>query len=134
MNNNCFSKYLLLSLLGFSTAAMAKNTIEMCEANMKTVDEVSHCLDGIKKNKDRELQTWVNNQTFILQELANNSGRSSSLNIFKRSQLNFIRYREDNCRWQYLVLAPDAGAAVAYKKCYNTLTQYRIEELTQLNK
>jgi hypothetical protein len=51
MNNNCFSKYLLLSLLGFSTAAMAKNTIEMCEANMKTVDEVSHCLDGIKKIK-----------------------------------------------------------------------------------
>jgi uncharacterized protein YecT (DUF1311 family) len=134
MNNNYFNKYLLLSLLVFSAAAMAKNTTEMCEANMKTIDEVSYCLDGIKKNKERELQTWVNNQTFILQELANNSGRRTALNIFKRSQRNFIHYREDNCRWQYLVLAPDAGAAVAYKKCYNTLTQYRIEELTQLNK
>ncbi|WP_259365920.1 hypothetical protein [Colwellia sp. MB02u-6] len=37
INNNFFSKYLLLSLLGFSPAAMAKNTIEMCEANMETV-------------------------------------------------------------------------------------------------
>lgn len=134
MNNNCSSKYLLFSLLGFSTAAIATNTIERCEANVKTVAEVSHCLDGIKKNKDRELQTWVNDQTFILQKSANNSGQSASLNMFKRSQRNFIRYREDNCRWQYLVLAPDAGAAVAYKKCYNTLTQYRIEELSQLNK
>jgi len=110
---------------------MAKNTIERCQANIATVAQVSHCLDSIKKNKDRELQTWVNNQTFTLQELANNRGQSASLNMFKSSQRNFIRYREDNCRWQYLILATDAGAAVAYKKCYNTLTQYRSNSLTR---
>jgi len=113
---------------------MAKNTVATCELNMATTAEVSRCLDGVKETKERELQTWVNNQTFILEELAANNGRHASLNMFKRSQRNFISYRENNCRWQYLVIAPDDSAAGAFKKCYILLTQYRIEELTNLNK
>ncbi len=113
---------------------MAKETIASCQTKMTTTAELSRCLDGIKDLKDRELQTWVNNQVFILEELAASTGRRSSLEMFKRSQRNFISYRENNCRWQYLVISPDASAATAYKKCYITLTQYRIEELTNLNK
>ncbi|MBA6391342.1 DUF1311 domain-containing protein [Colwellia sp. BRX10-3] len=134
MNNKNLSKCILASFLLFSSAVMAKNTVEVCETTMDTTAEVSRCLDGIKEKKDRELQTWVNNQVFILEESAANNGRRTSLDMFKRSQRNFISYRENNCRWQYLLIAPNAGAPVAYKKCYITLTQYRIEELTNLDK
>jgi uncharacterized protein YecT (DUF1311 family) len=134
MNISPLSKSILPSLLLLSSAAMAKETIASCHTKMATTAELSRCLDGIKDHKDRELQTWVNNQVFILEELAASTGRRSSLDMFKRSQRNFISYRENNCRWQYLVISPDATAATAYKKCYITLTQYRIEELTNLNK
>ena len=134
MKNSNLNKYLLASALLLSSSAMAKNTVETCETKMTTTVEVSRCLDGVKEKKERELQTWVNNQTFILEALAANSGRRTTLDMFKRSQRNFISYRENNCRWQYLVVAPDDSAPGAYKKCYITLTQYRIEELSQLNK
>ena len=101
---------------------------------MTTTQEFSMCLDGVKQKKERELQTWVNNQSFTLDELAAATGRKAALNMFKRSQRNFITYRENNCRWQYLAVSPGTGAAAAYKKCYITLTQDRINELTALSK
>ena len=134
MNNKTLSRYILVSALLFSSSLMAKNTVDLCEKTMDSTADVSRCLDGIRDKKDRELQTWINNQTFILEELSLHNGRSTSLDMFKRSQRNFISYRENNCRWQYLVLAPDESAAIAYKKCYITLTQDRIEELTHHNK
>jgi len=127
-------KYFLPISLVLSSPVLAKNTIEMCEMNMTTTPEVSKCLDGIRLDIDRELQTWVNNQSFILEELSANTGRRAALNMFKRSQRNFISYRENNCRWQYLSISPGTGAAAAFKKCYITLTQDRINELTNLNK
>lgn len=134
MNNKNLNKFILASFLLFSSAVMAKNTVQVCETTMDATEEVSRCLDGIKGKKDRELQTWVNNQIFILKDLAAHNGKRTSLDIFERSQRNFISYRENNCRWQYLLIAPNAGAPATYKKCYITLTQYRIEELTNLNK
>ena len=134
MNHKNFSHYIFTCFLLFSNSAIAKNTVESCEDKSTTVEELSRCLDGVKEKKDRELQTWVNNQTFILEELAANNGRRATLNMFKRSQRNFISYRENNCRWQYLFVSPDASSVVAFKKCYITLTQDRINELTSLNK
>tara|TARA_R110000787_G_scaffold123928_7_gene235053 strand:- start:477 stop:881 length:405 start_codon:yes stop_codon:yes gene_type:complete len=134
MNYKKLSKIFFTSVLLFANSAMAKNTVESCQTKMTTIADISRCLDGVKEKKDRELQTWVNNQSFILEELAANSGRSATLNMFKRSQRNFISYRENNCRWQYLVVAPDASAASAFKKCYITLTQDRINELTNLSR
>jgi len=134
MNHKNLSKYIFTSFLLFSNIALAKNTLESCQVKTTTIAEVSSCLDGVKEKKDRELQTWVNNQSFILEELAASSGRNATLNMFKRSQRNFISYRENNCRWQYLVVAPDGRAASAFKKCYITLTQDRINELANLSK
>jgi uncharacterized protein YecT (DUF1311 family) len=111
----------------------ANKTVQACEKNMTTTPELSSCLDTIKERKDRELQTWINNQVFILEELASETGRRASLEMFKRSQRNFISYRENNCRWQYLAISPGTGAASAFKKCYITLTKDRIEELTHIN-
>ena len=133
MNNKTLSKYILASALLVSSTVMAKDTVAMCESKMSTTAELSACFDGIKQKKDRELQTWINNQVFILEAVARRSGHRTSLDMFNRSQRNFISYRENNCRWQYLLVAPDASAATTYKKCYITLTQYRIEELTNIN-
>ena len=134
MNKKTLSIYILVNALLFSKSVMANNNVQNCESTMDSNTEVSRCLDSVREKKDRELQTWINNQTFILEELSLINGRSTSLDMFKRSQQNFITYRENNCRWQYLVLTPDESAAIAYKKCYITLTQDRIEELTHLNK
>lgn len=133
MNNKTLSNCILAVTLLFSSTLMAKSTVSACESTFDSAAEISRCLDGIREKKDRELQTWINNQTFILEELALHNGRRTSLDMFKRSQRNFISYRENNCRWQYLVIAPDPSASVAYKKCYITLTQDRITELAQLN-
>jgi uncharacterized protein YecT (DUF1311 family) len=119
--------------LSANCAAFKDKTIVDCEKRYDTADELSRCLDIVKEAIDRELQTWINNQVFILEEFSLSTGRTSSLTMFKRSQRNFISYRENNCRWQYLHLSPNKMAASAFKKCYILTTFDRIEELSRLN-
>jgi len=114
------------------SAFQAKNVGD-CEKNFDTPNELSRCFDLVKELIDRELQTWINNQTFVLEEFALTTGRHSALNMFKRSQRNFISYRENNCRWQYLHVSPNKMAASAFKKCYILSTRDRITELSRLN-
>ncbi|PCI63626.1 MAG: hypothetical protein COB35_00175 [Gammaproteobacteria bacterium] len=118
--------------------ANAKNkpmykTITLC-GMQKTMVKKSQCLDIVVENIDRELQTWVNNQTFALEELAIKTGRGSALSLFKRSQSAFIKYREDNCRWQYLAVSAGHTATIVYKKCYIMLAKNRIKELSHIEK
>lgn len=134
------SKYLLVVItyiclsLTCSVQAFQAKTIEDCNKGEKSLPELSRCLDLVKDATDRELQTWINNQTFILEEFSIITGRRSALAMFKRSQRNFITYRENNCRWQYLHISPDKTAASAFKKCYIRITKDRINELSNLNK
>ena len=128
----------LLALVLFGTVvtavpAHATSTLEACKPKAQDSVEYSRCLDVVIDKVDREMQTWINNQIFILEELAMNTGRNSALKMFKRSQSNFIRFREDNCRWQYLALSPNEFAAPAYKKCYIRASKDRIKELELLN-
>lgn len=104
----------------------------MCEQELTETADISKCFDGIRDRKDRELATWVNNQTFVLEEVAENTGRKAALHMFKRAQRNFISFRENNCRWQYLAVSPEIGAANAFKKCYIYITQDRINELKRI--
>ena len=131
--NKIFTYSLALAFCFLSTASYAKKSIEHCEATQKTTSGLSSCLDIVKKSIDRELQTWINNQVFILEEFALTTGRHSALNMFKRSQRNFITFRENDCRWQYLAISPSTGAASAYKKCYILVSQARINELERIN-
>ncbi|MGJ8693882.1 MAG: lysozyme inhibitor LprI family protein [Thalassotalea sp.] len=125
-----------ISLLFISNFAVAKlaNTVKLCEQQNPKDDDLAFCLDRVKNLVDKELTTWVNNQVFNLEELKKVTGRGAALNIFNRSQAHFVTFREDNCRWQYLQIAPATGAAVAYKKCYIQLTQARSDELASLNR
>jgi uncharacterized protein YecT (DUF1311 family) len=139
MSINFSTKLLVLSaVLFFSTAAFAKenpvDSAKLCIKNNNSIPAQSRCLDTIIDHIDREMQMWVNNQTFILEELAVKAGRSSALSMFKRAQNNFVKYQEDNCRWQYLAISPDQRAPLAYKKCYILLAVNRIKELQQAEK
>ena len=137
MKNILGKTILLLSLSALCEDAPAQKlqkTIEECENKHTQVAALSMCFDRVKEAKDRELQTWINNQIFILEEFALKTGRRSALEMFKRSQRNFITFRENNCRWQYLHLSPDKSAAPAYKKCYVLMTSQRINELSLLGK
>jgi len=122
------------SISFISLPSFASKTIKSCADKEAITVDYARCLDGVADSTDRELQTWINNQVFILEELAMDTGRKSALNMFKRSQSHFIRYREDNCRWQYLALSPSVKATSAYKKCYVRATLDRIKELSLLNK
>ena len=124
---------LLLIQLIVPPSALAFKSIKYCE-NSKTTDiALLQCLDYVKDAVDRELRTWVANQTFILEEVELVTGRSSALIMFKRSQSDFITFRENNCRWQYLSISPRVGAVPAYKKCYIKTSQDRIKELSLIN-
>jgi len=130
-------KLLILTVLIVSqflliAPSYALNAIDKCEKTEQTIEKTSRCLDGVKEVIDRELQIWVNNHTFNLEEKALITGRNTLLRMFKRSQSNFITFRENDCRWQYFVIYPEKGANNAYKKCYITLSKYRIKELSQV--
>jgi len=126
---------LLYPLLMISSANAAK---DIADCHKKTADEISsapmsRCLDGVISFVDRELQTWVNLHTFNLEEKALINGRYSALKMFKRSQSNFITYRENDCRWQYLAISPEKGADLAYKTCYVLSSQSRITALSKID-
>lgn len=124
-------KTLLLMTFIFSTTPLyAVQPMKKCVELERSTAEYTQCLDVIKKSIDRELQTWVNNHVFNLEEKALVTGRYSALKMFKRSQTNFISFRENDCRWQYLAISPEKGAGLAYKKCYISLTQTRITQLS----
>jgi len=128
------STYSLVLVLCFlSNISYAKKSVAECEETQTTTTGLSSCFDIVKKAVDRELQTWINNQVFILEEFALNTGRRAALNMFKRSQRNFITFRENDCRWQYLAISPGTGAASAFKKCYILVTKNRIKELELIN-
>jgi len=123
---------ILATSLLLSTETLAAKSLASCDVKLDDVIEYSQCLDLVKESVDKELQTWVNNQVFILEELVLKTGRKSSLDMFKRSQRNFVTFRENNCRWQYLALSPNKKAAPTYKKCYILTSQTRIKELEKL--
>jgi len=52
--------------------------------------------------------------------------------MFKRSQNDFITFRDNDCRWQYLAISPEKGAGEAYKKCYILATESRIKTLSMV--
>jgi len=103
-----------------------------CQQKQFAMAEVSICLDDVKRLTDRELQTWVNNHTFNLEEKALINGRYSALKMFKRAQRDFVTFRDNDCRWQYLATSPNKGANIAYKTCYILLSQSRIKELSEV--
>ena len=123
---------LLLAMLATTAIDSQAKSLNQCE---KISDDIAHarCLDGVKEAVDRELQTWINNQVFVLEESAMKTGRKSALNMFKRANSDFIKYRENNCRWQYLAKSPASSASNAYKTCYINLSKSRISELSKLN-
>lgn len=124
---------LLITTLGIYTASSyAATTVNDCQQADLSITAQSSCLDNVSKLVDRELQTWVNNHIFNLEEKALVTGRYSALKMFKRSQSNFITFRENDCRWRYLMISPEEGASVAYKQCYIQRTQTRISELSQI--
>jgi len=135
IRNKSLLTFVILYPLLMSTPANAAKSIEDCRkqtAEQISSASMSRCLDGVISYVDRELQTWVNLHTFNLEEKALVNGRHSALKMFKRSQSNFITYRENDCRWQYLAISPSRGADLAYKTCYVMLSQGRITTLSNI--
>lgn len=137
MRNKINKLPLLISTIVLMTASndtySMGTSINECDKQELNDVAYSRCLDSVKESVDRELQTWINNQVFVLEELAMKTGRHSALKMFKRSQRDFIKFRENNCRWQYLAVSPHPDASKAYKKCYIETSNARIKELSKLS-
>ncbi len=131
-NKILLASVILYALLMISPAHATKSIDECQKQNAEKISSapLSRCLDDVISFVDRELQTWVNLHTFNLEEKALVNGRYSALKMFKRAQSNFITYRENDCRWQYLAISPELGADLAYKACYVKLSQSRISILS----
>jgi len=125
--------FIIIMLIMLTKSASAAKKQEICAEKEQSHIVLSQCLDRKIDAIDRELQTWVNNQIFVLEEFALTTGRRSSLEMFRRSQRNFTTYRENNCRWQYLYISPNIDAASIYKKCYILLSRDRVNELSKFN-
>jgi len=123
---------LFLAQFIFSAPVYAQKTLDECIKMEETTDKQSRCFDHVKEVLERELQTWVNNHVFNLEEKALVTGRYSALKMFKRAQSDFITFRDNDCRWQYLAISPREGADIAYKKCYISVTQNRITALSMV--
>ena len=125
--------FFVITIFSFSSlAAQANSSIAECDDAKISAIKYSQCLDTVKEKIDKELDTWINNQTFILEEIAKSTGRKSPYNLFKRSQNNFITYRDNNCKWQFLIKLPASDAATVYKKCYIMTSRDRITELSRI--
>lgn len=123
---------LILTQYLFTPPVYAQKTLGECEKTQQTIEKKSRCFDNVKEVLDREMQTWINNHVLNLEEKALMTGRYSALKMFKRSQNDFITFRDNDCRWQYLAISPEKRAGLAYKKCYIIVTQSRINELSML--
>lgn len=135
---NKFCTIIFSTIVLFSPLSLAEKSptysIAKCDEAKLTAKKYSQCLDVVKERTEKELETWVNNQMFVLEELAKSTGRKSAYVMFQRSQKNFITYRENNCKWQFLVELPSSVAAPSYKKCFIMTSKDRINELSRISK
>jgi len=123
-------KIIFFCSLFLSSLTDAENITDACFNEIEADPGIiSSCLDKIINVTDRELQAWVNLHQFDLKE----EGSRSALKSFTRSQNDFTIYRESTCHWQYLAFTLNEKAGLAYKKCYISLNQQRIDELSRFS-
>jgi len=127
------SVVILFSSINVS-AKDSHSVIKQCDIEALDKINYSKCLDLERTKVDRELETWVNNQLFRLEDKAEATGRQSAFNLFKRSQKQFLKYRDTNCKWQFITKLPSTDAAMSYKICHILTTQDRIKDLARLSK
>lgn len=107
---------------------------KICKSKFGNKVAYSTCLDSVLSDKIRELNTWQKSINLKLQEIASFNGRRDTMVLFKKSSRMFEKFKESNCKWQYLSLLPDIYAAGNMsKECHIFMTVKRIHELKQLN-
>jgi len=126
---------IILTAIIFFTAQLEANPIfSGCDLLKANKTAYGKCLDQTIESLDRTLSTWIENQTFKLEAIVHSTGRKTVLKLFKKSQVDFVAFRKNDCRWKYLFISPDKGAVSAYKTCYISLSQNRIDQLEAFNK
>ncbi len=124
-------KYISCLLLLFFT--LDSNAADICAEKQQFRIEYSRCLDQQIETMQRDLTTWENNHLIQLQEIAEKTGRTDPLKVFKRSRQSFQQHSTDHCRLQYLALIPDSDAgASAYKKCMINQLEQQIDILSKI--
>ncbi len=107
-------------------------SIATCEQTSEHQIALSDCLQNLMAGVDQQLELTEQKQFNQQQELADITGRDTSLKAFVQSKGAFKSYRHHQCMFVYETLMPGSGAAINFKKCYIELTLSQIEQLNRL--
>lgn len=108
--------------------------VKNCKSRFENKVSYSTCLDSALSEKVRVLNTWKESLNLKLKEVTSYNGRRDAIVLLKKSNQAFEKFKENNCKWQYLSLLPDINdAANMSKECHIYMTIQRINELKQLN-
>ncbi|MFT4926782.1 MAG: hypothetical protein ACI8WB_002881 [Phenylobacterium sp.] len=115
--------------------AFAADGVKQCASSRDTAIDYLRCLDRKMNALESDLTLWGNSHIFALEAKSKVTGRRDTMHVFKKAQKSFVKYREHNCRWQYLSMIPDTSAgAIRYKECMIDMSQTRVESLKRLSK
>ncbi len=127
--------FLLLIVFSLLTKpAIAAGSLTQCAQSRESSVEYLRCLDRKLSALNNEITLWNNNKIFALEAKAKDTGRKDVLHLFKKAQKSFTKYRENNCRWQYLEQIPDTTAgAISYKECLVEMSRIRVQQLKKVS-
>lgn len=129
-----FLLFAVIAMLG-SAKSLASEGLTDCASSRESAVGYLRCLDRRIERLNNDITLWGNNKIFELEGVSKLTGRTDALSLFKKAQKSFHKYRENNCRWQYLLLLPDITAgAISYKECFIKMSETRVAELKQLGK
>ncbi|WP_159819910.1 lysozyme inhibitor LprI family protein [Colwellia sp. 20A7] len=132
IKNKQISSALLITHLLLSDPVYAHNALDECKKVEQTPKSQLHCLDRLKLALEHELQTSINTHVLNLEEKITPTWRPAALKLFRRSESDFLSFREHECRWQYFATPPEQSAKITYKQCYILITQNRIDQLSKI--
>ncbi|MBU2926497.1 lysozyme inhibitor LprI family protein [Colwellia sp. 4_MG-2023] len=131
INKRTISSVLIFTYQLLSAPVYAHDPLDACLEVEQTAKSQSLCLDNLKEVVERELQTWINTHILNLEEKITATWRPAALKLFRRSESDFVAFREHECRWQYFATPPEKSATLTYKRCYILITQNRIDQLSK---
>ena len=124
------TKTTLILFLGFTSFVSHAQFNDGCDKEKMTNLSYLRCLDNKIVLEKRTADTWITKIQLDLEKKQNETGNLQLLRVFKRSEQDFEKFIEDNCRWRYLNRLPDTiAAAIAYKRCELLSIQKHIELL-----
>lgn len=106
------------TLAGQPSESLAFDPLAECYQKSRTRIEVGDCLSGMLDAADRVLARTNASLAQQMRELDEiTTARYDAESHFRRAEIAFARFVEQNCRWRAAMMAGGTGAGDTYKAC-----------------